>query len=292
MTANHPIDTLATTQETVDTGALSSTTLTRCSHCGQGYKVAAVRVGEIAHCRKCGAAFSIRQLARRHKSHRATTDHPKHRSPARGMTEIMCSEHPNISAKYICVGCFRPMCDACHSYPADGQDGRLCLQCALEANAVLARADESPNPGPASMSALPNPAHACGSDKPTAPNLCESPYAADPSSGPQTRIGKRLGCLIWSYLLAAWTTMAMALFLIGASVVKGHSMERAQVLGFGATVFVLVPAILGIALALAAKNGQCDNQTLARSALVWNGILVAVCTALIAFGLVTTLIRM
>ena len=292
MTANHQIHALATTPETADTGALSRTALTWCSHCGQGYKVATVRVGEIAHCRKCGADFSIRQFARRHESHRVAADHSKHRSPTQGMTEIMCSDHPNISAKYVCVGCFRPMCDACDSYPADGQDGRLCLHCASEANAVLARADEPLNPGPASMHAVPDSAPACRPDRPTAPNLSESSYAADPTSGPQTPTGKRLGCLIWSYILAAWTTMAMALFLIGASAVKGHSMERAQVLGFGATVFVLVPAILGIALALAAKNGQRENQTLARPALVWNGILAAVSTALIAFGLVTTLMRM
>lgn len=284
MTANHQIHTLTTTQETTDTGALSRTVLTRCSHCGQGYKVAAVRVGEIVRCRECGADFHIRQLAHRHKSHRAAADRPEHRSPTRGMTEIMCSEHPTISAKYVCVGCFRPMCDACDSYPADGQDGRLCLQCAIEANAVLARAEEAPNPAPASMPPLPNPA--------PAPNSCESPYAADPASGPQTPIGKRLGCLIWSYILAAWTTMAMALFLIAASAIKGHSLERTQVLGFGATVFVLVPAILGIALAIAARNGQRENQTLARPALVWNGILAALSTALIAYGLVATLMRM
>jgi hypothetical protein len=86
--------------------------------------------------------------------------------------------------------------------------------------------------------------------------------------------------------------MAMALFLIAASAIKGHSLERTQVLGFGATVFVLVPAILGIALAIAARNGQRENQTLARPALVWNGILAALSTALIAYGLVATLMRM
>jgi len=103
---------------------------------------------------------------------------------------------------------------------------------------------------------------------------------------------RKLRYLIWSYILAACATVVLALLVIGASAMNMQDEEQAQGLGFTVTIFVLVPSIIGASLASAAKRGQCASRPLARTAIWWNGILIALYTASGVIGLALMLSRM
>ena len=91
--------------------------------------------------------------------------------------------------------------------------------------------------------------------------------------------------MIWSYVLAAWSTVGMTCLLSGAMRGMVNSKEDQTALGWVLLIFVLGPAITGLSLGMTAKRKQVSNPVTLWIAIIWNAILVASFVVLMLIGL-------
>lgn len=96
---------------------------------------------------------------------------------------------------------------------------------------------------------------------------------------------RRKKFMIWSYVLAAWSTVGMTCLVSGA--LSGLARTRADraALGWVLLIFVLGPAIAGLSLGLTAKRKQGSNPPPLWIAIIWNAILIASFVVLMLIGL-------
>lgn len=97
--------------------------------------------------------------------------------------------------------------------------------------------------------------------------------------------GKRKTLMIWSYVLAAWSTVGMACLLSGALRGMANSKEEQTALGWVLLIFVLGPALTGMSLGITAKRKNVPNPGTLWIAIIWNVILVASFVLLMVIGL-------
>jgi hypothetical protein len=96
---------------------------------------------------------------------------------------------------------------------------------------------------------------------------------------------RRKKFMIWSYVLAAWSTVGMTCLLSGAMRGMVNSNEDQTALGWVLLIFVLGPAITGLSLGMKAKRKQVSNPATLWIAIIWNAILVASFVVLMLIGL-------
>jgi hypothetical protein len=96
---------------------------------------------------------------------------------------------------------------------------------------------------------------------------------------------RRKKFMVWSFVLAAWSTVGMTCLVSGATSGMVRSKEDQEVLGWVLLIFVLGPAVTGLSLGLSAKRKQVGNPAWLWIAIVWNAILVASFVVLMVIGL-------
>ena len=111
-------------------------------------------------------------------------------------------------------------------------------------------------------------------------HLCPT-CATSPDKGPK---GKRRTYLIWSYILAGWSTLASVFFLSGVAAEGMGSEADAEVLGIAMTFLLLVPALIGLALGCSAMERQSKPVSV-WVATIWNGIIVGLFILLCIVGI-------
>jgi len=97
--------------------------------------------------------------------------------------------------------------------------------------------------------------------------------------------GRRKKFMIWSYVLAAWSTVGMTCLVSGAMSGLARTKEDRTALGWILIIFVLGPAITGLSLGVTAKRKQGSNPAPLWIAIVWNAVLVASYVVLTLIGL-------
>ena len=96
---------------------------------------------------------------------------------------------------------------------------------------------------------------------------------------------KRKKRLIAAYLMAAWSTFGMVCVVSGALSGFADSKEAESFLGVLFLIFVLGPAITGLALGVSTRRKQAANPATVWIAIIWNAILVASFVLLMIIGL-------
>jgi hypothetical protein len=96
---------------------------------------------------------------------------------------------------------------------------------------------------------------------------------------------RRKKLLIWSFVLAAWTTIGMTCLVSGAFSGIATSKEDTAALGYALLFFVLAPGITGLAVGISAKHARLGNPPAIWIAIVWNAILIASFIVLDVIGL-------
>jgi hypothetical protein len=94
--------------------------------------------------------------------------------------------------------------------------------------------------------------------------------------------------LIVSYVLAAWSTLALALLFAGAFAgMMGSSKADQEIVGVIFSFLIFIPSIAGTALAVSARDRKLANPPSLWAALIWNAIILAVLIILIIIGNLT-----
>jgi len=91
--------------------------------------------------------------------------------------------------------------------------------------------------------------------------------------------------MIWSYVLAAWSTVGMTCLVSGALSGMVRTKEDQTALGWVLLIFVLGPAITGLSFGVTTKRKQGSNPATLWIAIIWNAILVASFVVLMLIGL-------
>ena len=121
----------------------------------------------------------------------------------------------------------------------------------------------------------------CDFELPGAFHLC--PTCA---TTPQTALSpKRKKLVGFAYALAAWSTLALAVFFGGAVLglfSQNKELEAVIDLVFG--LFVFAPTLGGTALSFSALDRRLGNPPVIWGAVMWNGILLALYIGLSLLG--------
>jgi hypothetical protein len=96
---------------------------------------------------------------------------------------------------------------------------------------------------------------------------------------------RRKQLLVGSYLFAVWSTVGMACLVSGALRGLADKKEDQTALGWVLLIFVLGPAITGLAFGMSGKRKQAANPATLWIAIIWNAILVASFVVLMLIGL-------
>jgi hypothetical protein len=110
-------------------------------------------------------------------------------------------------------------------------------------------------------------------------NLCAA-CATKPQDALNPKRKKLLG---WSYAMAIWTTIGIALLLTGAF--KPHSKSDQEAIGVALEIFVFLPSIIGTALGWASMDKRLGNPAWVWVAAIWNSLILTILIALTVIGL-------
>lgn len=250
-----------------------------CPGCGQRYEFGSKHVGTTIECTTCHQPFQV--LA----------------------PPPMCAQHPDLPAQFVCAGCGAPVCGTC-AFPKTG-GGHWCPKCA-----VVAETQRSP----ASQTALPLPGAAmprsasmagvmCGVHPEVAAvqrcAVCQAPVCATCdfafpggvhvcpacASKPRSGVGqRRKKPLIWSYVLAVWCSLGLAVLCSGALAGMTRTPSDLQVLGTVLMIVLYVPSIIGTAMAVSSLDRRLSNPPAIWISVIWNGLILGLLLLLCVIG--------
>jgi hypothetical protein len=103
---------------------------------------------------------------------------------------------------------------------------------------------------------------------------------------PQGLSGKRRSYMIWSYILAAWSTLGAVFFMSGAAAAAMGPDIDTQAIGLLFMLVTLVPAIIGTALGSAAMQRNSKPISVWITFL-WNGLIIVLFLLLSIVGLLS-----
>ena len=201
---------------------------------------------------------------------------------------LTCSRHGSIPATTVCNRCGTYLCATC-AFP-DKRSGSLCPSCAAVPVAAQPR-----QTGLAPRQCAMHPAMravgscsgcgvavcgTCAFDFPGGVRLCPR-CAASPQKGLSA---KRKKALVWSYVLAVWTTLGLAVLLSGVLASSLQSKSDVEVLGMVLMIVIFAPSIIGTAMGFSAMDRRLSNPAAVWIAIVWNGIILAVLLLLTIIG--------
>lgn len=165
-----------------------------------------------------------------------------------GVAAKMCYLHPTAVASGYCGVCRLPICQTCDFSFATGTG---------EPTGVLN----------------------LGGSRQIATHLC--PRCA---GAPRQNVkGSRRNLVVWSYVLAGWSTLAFLLQFLAARV--EHTKENTQAIVVAMAYLVLFPALIGTALGMAGIDRRLSNPTWIKAPAIWNGIILGIFLLLMIIGL-------
>lgn len=92
---------------------------------------------------------------------------------------------------------------------------------------------------------------------------------------------KRKKMMVWSYVLAVWSTLGMGVLFSGA---LANSKEGEAIAGLVGTA-IFIPSIVGTAVGFGALDRRLHNPLALWIAAIWNGLFLAIYLVLIFIGL-------
>lgn len=95
---------------------------------------------------------------------------------------------------------------------------------------------------------------------------------------------RRKTSLVWSFILAGWTTLGLIAIFGGAFARFIKTKEDIQAIGVAFSVFILIPSIVGFGLGLGAIDRRLRNPPALWVAMVWNGLVLAIFLLLCVIG--------
>lgn len=273
---------------------LANRIVSKCTHCGQRFKILAEHVGKKARCKICQSEFVVAPFPSHlvsggDSSQAIVASAPLTAQATKGRT---CVRHANKPAEYVCARCGSPICATCSFPQASGS--QLCPDCVNVVATALApgeRASEDftgvvcahhPNVQAVRRCAVCGApmCATCDFELPGRVHVCPTCVAA-PRQGLS---GKRKGYLVWSYVLAAWCTLGLAVIFSGALAGTVESQAGVEVLGVIIFLLIFAPSIIGTALGFAALERRLANPASVWVAAIWNGIILAVLLLLVIIG--------
>ncbi len=106
--------------------------------------------------------------------------------------------------------------------------------------------------------------------------------ATEPSA---TLSPRRKQLVIWSYVLAGFATLVLGLLMAGALGRPGDGHTDAQALGLVYSVFIFLPALVGLGLSFSARERRLPNPPVLWGTLIWNVALCSLLTLLSIVGI-------
>ena len=246
--------------------------MTACTHCGQRFKVGAQHAGTKVVCTGCNTEFTVAPA-----------------QPA-AVESQACVNHPSKRADLLCVRCGAPICATCAFPRRDGS--QWCPACVRapkpsETAAVAGRRCVAhPNvPAVRCCKACGAPMCAtCDFELPGGVHVCPQCATSPRRAGLS---GKRKAHLVWSYVLAVWSTIGVVALFSGALAGAVQTEEELQVLGIVIYLLIFVPSLIGTALGFAAFDRRLGTPTAVWVAAIWNSIILAGLMLLTIIGTVT-----
>ncbi len=102
---------------------------------------------------------------------------------------------------------------------------------------------------------------------------------------PATLSPRRKQLVIWSYVLAGFATLVLGLLMAGALGRPGDGHTDAQALGLVYSVFIFLPALVGLGLSFSARERRLPNPPVLWGTLIWNVALCSLLTLLSIVGI-------
>ncbi|MFL6216864.1 MAG: hypothetical protein ACJ74J_23480 [Blastocatellia bacterium] len=222
----------------------------------------------------------------------------------------VCFQHPTVAATQKCAACGVALCSTCdfvvsaprqeHNMLQIGIDRHFCPNC-INAHRAGAGARA------AARQAMPLGAGIMCSrhaevDAVRRCNVCHTPmcqtcdfelpgyFHVCPgcATAPQREMSPgRKRNLILSYILAAWSTVALALLFAGALAGLAESKAEQEFIGFIFSFLIFIPSIAGTALSVSARDRKLANPPSVWAAMIWNSVILAILIILIIIGNLT-----
>jgi hypothetical protein len=90
--------------------------------------------------------------------------------------------------------------------------------------------------------------------------------------------------LIWSYVLAVWCSLGLAVLCSGALAGKARSRSDVEALGIFLMIALYVPSIIGTALAVSSLDRRLSNPPPIWISVIWNGLILSLLLLLSIIG--------
>ncbi|MBI4860094.1 MAG: hypothetical protein HY815_07495 [Candidatus Riflebacteria bacterium] len=198
-------------------------------------------------------------------------------------TGRFCAAHPAMPAAWVCGCCASPICDTCSF--AVPPTTHLCAKCMVERRASRPAGPvqvEAPPPPPGTM-CVAHPAVAAARYCKLCKNpMCETcSFILSPglevcprcASAPRPELSSgRKRTLVWSYGLAVWSAICTVLFFVAAAAGAAKTKAGQDVVGAFFTIFVLIPSVVGTALAYSSYDSRYSNPLSVWISLIWNSL--------------------
>ena len=258
----------------------------KCSDCDQQYKVKADLLGKSVTCKKCGSAFKIELLE-------GDIEASMSNNRAMQSTAIMCNHHPTIAAICSCSQCGGGICGTCDFPQADGT--HLCPDCVTKPKQVAPPPlhYSEPEVEVGTMCAIHPQVQAtqiCKACGLPICNTCDFEFPGNihvcpncASKPEQPLSGSRKTRLVWGYVLAVFSTLALVFFLFMAP--QAETEEALEAIGIAMSVFILIPSIIGTSLSVSARDRRLTNPFSILIAILWNGIILGIFVLLNIIGI-------
>jgi predicted Zn finger-like uncharacterized protein len=254
-----------------------------CPHCNQQYTIKTDLLGKKVKCKKCNSNFTIADSGGG-KIERLISQE--------ALNAVVCSRHTGVSAAYHCSKCGAGICQTCDFPQSDGT--HLCPDCMTnhKENIPPSISDSKPDIPAGTKCALHPTVQAvqickvCGT---AMCNTCDFEYPGNihvcpscASKSDQPLSGKRKTHLMWSYVFAVLSTLALIVTLLIGS--QAETAEQTMALGIVMNLFVLIPAIIGTALGCSVRDRRLSNPASIMIATIWNGIILGIYILLCIVG--------
>lgn len=206
-----------------------------------------------------------------------------------------CRFHIGAPSQYRCVGCGADICRTCAFPQSDGT--AICPQCALSGHAAA---------GPIAAAAPPlvAPGTKCRfhdtADATTVCRVCGAPVCATcafafpgnvhvcpncATNRPKNLGAKRKNLLTWAYVLAVWSTLGIVVMLSGVLAETVQTESDLAALGMAISLFVILPALVGVGLSFACLERNLGNPASVWGAVVWNCLTMGVLLLMVVAGM-------
>lgn len=217
----------------------------------------------------------------------AQADNP-YRAPVQHLQT--CVNHPGVQTEQNCELCGKAICLTCAFPQRDGTS--LCPDCVGKARVFTPAASEVAAGICCTRHPQVQAVHYCKSCRKPVCSTCDFALAGGVHVCPDcaTKSNRELSAtrkttLGWSFALAVWCTVGVALLLSGVFAEAAMNRESAEVFGFVVSLLVFMPALIGTGLSLGTLDRRLANPPMVWVAIVWNISVLAVLLLLTLIGL-------